>query len=399
MRLLFSSGTNVGDSAAPGGGAATAVIYSRKNPYPARLVLNRRLNGEGSLKDTRHLEVAIDDGGLEYVVGDALAVQPCNDPELVELILASRGFSGGEIVPGAGGGEKTLRAALLEDSELGKFHKAFLKKFVDCPGRETLKAAVENNDEATLRKLLRGHDVLDLLEAHPEVKFDPVELIGAMKKLMPRMYSIASSPKAHPNEAHLTVALVRYEERRRVRSGVASSYLAERAQPGAILPVFIHHGKHFRLPADGATPIIMVGAGTGIAPFRAYLEERRETGATGKNWLFFGDQRAATDFLYGEELLEMRREGFLSELELAFSRDQVDKLYVQHRMAERGQDLFAWLESGAHFYVCGDASKMAGDVHQMLISVVEKAGGMSPDSAAQYVQDLEKAKRYQKDVY
>ncbi len=220
-----------------------------------------------------------------------------------------------------------------------------------------------------------------------------------MRKLQPRLYSISSSPNAHPGEVHLTVATVRYESHGRQRKGVASAYLAERAVEPERVPVFFHSAKHFRLPEDKSLPIIMVGPGTGIAPFRAYLQERQATGATGKNWLFFGDQYAAYDYLYREEFEAMKDAGVLHELELAFSRDQAEKVYVQHRMMARGEELYRWLEEGAHFFVCGDASRMAKDVDAALLKVVETHGGKTPVEAAEYVEALKKSKRYKRDVY
>ncbi|HEY2083648.1 MAG TPA: sulfite reductase subunit alpha, partial [Verrucomicrobiae bacterium] len=220
-----------------------------------------------------------------------------------------------------------------------------------------------------------------------------------LKKLQPRLYSISSSPKAHPGQVHLTVGVVRYQSLARHRKGVCSTFLAERAEPSGSLSVFVHENKNFRPPTDGNTPMIMIGPGTGIAPFRAFLEERRVVGAKGKNWLFFGDQRSATDFMYRDELETMRREGSLSKLDLAFSRDQTEKIYVQHRMRENARELFDWLEQGAHFYVCGDATRMAKDVNDALHEVVQVAGGFNQEKAAEYLAKIKAEKRYQRDVY
>jgi sulfite reductase (NADPH) flavoprotein alpha-component len=246
---------------------------------------------------------------------------------------------------------------------------------------------------------LRGREVVDLLLAHPDVRFAPSEFIALLKKLQPRLYSISSSPKAHTGQVHLTVSIVRYESLGRARKGVCSTFLAERVAAGAPVPVFIHSNKNFRPPADSATPMIMVGPGTGVAPFRGFLHERRALGASGRNWLLFGDQRAQSDFLYRDELESMHADGTLTRLDTAFSRDQAEKVYVQQRMVENAGELFAWLEEGAHFYVCGDASRMAKDVDAALHQVIEKAGGKSSDQAIEYVRRLKSDKRYQRDVY
>ena len=240
--------------------------------------------------------------------------------------------------------------------------------------------------------------MIDPLLDHPAARFTPEEFVKLLRKLQPRLYSIASSQKAHPDAVHLTVAAVRYESHGRKREGVCSTFLADRADD-ADVPVFVHTAKHFRVPEELSTPVIMVGPGTGIAPFMAFLQERKATGATGKNWLFFGDQKSATDFLYREELEAWQAEGVLHRLDTAFSRDQADKIYVQHRMLEAARELFEWLEQGAYFYVCGDASRMAKDVDAALHKVVETAGGKSPEEAAAYVAELKTSKRYRKDVY
>jgi sulfite reductase (NADPH) flavoprotein alpha-component len=248
------------------------------------------------------------------------------------------------------------------------------------------------------------HHVIDVLLQskieNPKSKIlSPTEFVGALRKVQPRLYSIASSPRKHPGQVHLTVGALRYELGGRVRKGVCSMFLAERALSGGTAPVFVHSSSSFRPPADGATPMIMVGPGTGIAPFRAFLEERESAGAKGRNWLFFGDQHEATDFLYRDELFTMKSSNLLTRLDLAWSRDQTAKVYVQDRMLENANELFAWLEAGAHFYVCGDASRMARDVDAALHKVIETAGALSADKAVDYVKSLKSAKRYQRDVY
>src|SRR5262249_12465055 len=242
-------------------------------------------------------------------------------------------------------------------------------------------------------------EIIDLLIEFPRARFAPRELVGLLKKLQPRLYSIASSPRAHAHQAHLTVGIVRYESRGRARKGVCSCFLAERAQNGTPVRVFVQANNRFRPPRDAARPIIMVGPGTGIAPFRAFLQERRATGATGRNWLFFGDQHAATDFLYREELEAMVKDGLLTRLDTAFSRDQEQKIYVQHRLRENAKEIFDWLEQGAHFYVCGDAKRMAADVEAALRQLIQRGGERTEAEAEQYIQRLKTENRYQRDVY
>jgi sulfite reductase (NADPH) flavoprotein alpha-component len=332
--------------------------YSKTNPFPAVLKANRVLNAPGSAKETRHFEILLESSGLEYEVGDALGVVPANCPDFVQEILAAAGLDGEEEVNLPDGTKSSLRLALL--------HKFDLKPF---------------------------------LETLPENGVRAADLVSTLRKLQPRLYSISSSPKAHPGEVHLTVAIVRYEHNGRPRKGVCSTFLADRVTGESNVPVFVHKSPHFKLPADGSTPVIMVGPGTGIAPFRAFIEERRATGATGRNWLFFGDQRAAADFLYRDELEAMRNDGFLTRLDTAFSRDQPEKVYVQHRMSENAPELWSWLQDGASFYVCGDAKRMAKDVDAALHQVAGQAGGLGPDAAADFVKQLKAEKRYLRDVY
>lgn len=322
------------------------------HPFPAVLKTNRVLNGSGSAKETRHLEILLEGSGLAYEAGDALGVMPANCPGFVAEIIEAAGLDAED----AADGEMPLRAALVQKYDL----KPFL---------ETLPA--------------KGTPAADLL--------------ASLRRLQPRLYSISSSPKAHPGEVHLTVAIVRYELAGRPRKGVCSTFLADRA--GAAVPVFVQKSAHFRLPEDSARPVIMVGPGTGIAPFRAFLEERRAIGASGRNWLFFGDRHASTDFLYRDEIEAMQKDGTLHRLDLAFSRDQADKIYVQDRMLEQAAELWAWLQDGASLYVCGDARRMAKDVDAALHRIAEKAGGMSADAAADFIRRLKAEKRYLRDVY
>ena len=356
--------------------------YSKKNPFPSPVLTVRKLNADGSAKEVNHVEFSLEGSGLVYAAGDALGVVPQNCSDLVGDVLAALGSDGEEAVP-TPAGELPLRRALTEHYDLGKPSADLfaLYKITAAPGATP------------------HHHVIDVLLSNSDLKPSPVEFVKALKKVQPRLYSISSSPKAHAGQVHLTVGAVRYEKDGRARKGVCSTFLAERAIDSKKVGVFVHSNQAFRPPSNGDTPMIMVGPGTGIAPFRAFLHERKATGAKGKNWLFFGDQRAATDFLYREELEALKSEGMLTRLDLAFSRDQTEKIYVQQRMLENAAELYAWLEAGAHFYVCGDASRMAKDVDTALLKVVETAGRKPAADAATYIQALRTAKRYQRDVY
>ena len=377
--------------------ADPTALYSRKNPFPAKLRTNRKLTAEGSAKDTRHFEIDLAGSGVAYEVGDSLGVFPTNNPALVQELLSLLGFSGEESVVDTNGQPVTLREALTRFYVITEMDKKLLAAIAEKdPAAAKFTAMVTPEGKADLDAYLWGREVSDALLEYPAAKFTAEEFVKCLRKLQPRLYSIASSQKAHTTEVHLTVAAVRYESNGRKREGVCSTFLADRAET---VPVFVHTAKHFRVPEDLSTHVIMVGPGTGIAPFMAFLQERKVSGATGKNWLFFGDQKAATDFLYREELETWHQEGVLHKLSTAFSRDQAEKIYVQHRMLEAAEELYSWLEQGAYFYICGDASRMAKDVDAALHQVVEKAGGKSPEEAAAYVEELKKSKRYRKDVY
>ena len=381
----------------------TASPYSRKNPFPGRVTTNRLLSRPGSGKEIRHFEVDLTGAGLTYEVGDSAGVYPENDPALVEEILAALAADGDQLVPGLEPGSPLLplREALRRHYHITSPSKQFLEAIAaHSEGNSALRQLLEDPlRKKDVEKFVHGMEIIDFLLAHPSIKFTTEEFLKLLRKLQPRLYSISSSQKAHPDSVHLTVAAVRYDTHGRQRKGVASTYLAERAEHPTTVPLFFHSAKHFRLPEDPGLPVIMVGPGTGIAPFRAYLQERQATGATGKNWLFFGDQKAAYDYLYQDELEAFKASGVLTHLDLAFSRDQAEKIYVQHRMLAHADELYAWLEAGAHFYVCGDASRMAKDVDAALHQVVEQAGGKDSPQAAEYVEALKKAKRYKRDVY
>jgi sulfite reductase (NADPH) flavoprotein alpha-component len=372
--------------------------YSRKNPFFAQLTVNRKLNAEGSAKETRHFEISLEGSNLSYEVGDALGVMPSNCPELVDEILMALQSNGAEKVAHAGG-MIPFREALLRHCEINRIPKALLEAFAQKTKEAQLVALISPSANGSLDQFLYGRGIIDLLHHYPQAKFDPDEFLKLLKPLQPRLYSISSSPKAHPESVHLTVAAVRYSSLGRSRKGVCSTFLADRVNEESRVPIYVHINKAFRLPNESSVPLIMIGPGTGIAPFRAFLHERRMLDAKGKNWLFFGDQHDATDFLYRDELEVMVRDGFLTRLSTAFSRDSEHKIYVQHRMLEAADDLFRWLEEGAFFYVCGDANRMAKDVDGALHQVIERAGGLSAERAQEYVASLKNQKRYQRDVY
>jgi sulfite reductase (NADPH) flavoprotein alpha-component len=368
----------------------------RRNPYPARLLTNRLLTGAASGKEVRHFEIGLANSGLSYEVGDALGVMPTNCPQFVNELLEVLHCDGEEAVPAPNGSETSLRLALVQHYDITRPSPDFLKAASARHAELAVLLDPARKDE--LKSFLWGREIIDLLTAMSP-PFTAPEFIGLLKKLQPRLYSISSSPKAHPGEVHLTVGAVRYVSHGRARKGVASTFLADRVGTETPVPVFVQVSHGFGLPANGDTAVIMCGPGTGIAPFRAFLEEREAVGAKGRNWLLFGDQRRTTDFLYQEQLEAWVSSGHLARLDLAFSRDQSEKVYVQHRMLEHAAELWVWLQDGAHFYVCGDASRMAKDVDAALHKVAERAGGLSPDAAAEYVARLKLEKRYQRDVY
>jgi sulfite reductase (NADPH) flavoprotein alpha-component len=382
---------------------AVAPVASSARPkeagMPARLVVNRRLNRKGSGKDTRHVEFSLEETDLTYEVGDALSVTPANCPELVEELLGTLYRTGEEEVHGVRGEQTSLRDALLHHYEINRAPRPLIEYLAERSPDLELRELLTDTRREELAQYLEGRDVLDVLAGHGGESLPPAELVSLLRKLQPRLYSISSSPKACPGQVHLTVGVVRYSSHGRARKGVCSTHVADRAALGGALRVSVKPNRAFRLPESGDTPIIMVGPGTGIAPFRAFLQERRAIGARGGAWLFFGDQRRATDFLYEEELDAMHRDGTLTRFDAAFSRDQAAKCYVQHRMLEHAADLFKWLEDGAYFYVCGDASRMAKDVDAALHQIVKQGGGLTVDRTAGYVQQMRRDRRYLRDVY
>jgi len=371
--------------------------YSKKNPFPSVVLNNYNLNGSGS-KQTHHIEISLEGSELHYEVGDALGVYPENPESVVDEILAALPFKAGD-VPTSTGEEVNLREALIHHYDIGTINKALIEKWQKRSGSPYLRSLVEADDKKEWEKFCWGRDLIDLVIDYPADFSDGEDFVSILKKLQPRLYSIASSPKAHPGEVHLCVGIVRYDSHGRNRGGICSTYLSDRLSTHSRPGVFVHHNPAFRLPADGNVSVIMVGPGTGIAPFRAFLEERQVTGATGKNWLFFGNPHEKTDFLYRDELLAFQKNGILSRMDLAWSRDQKEKIYVQNLMLQQGAELWKWFQEGAAFYVCGDASRMAKDVDAALLTIAREHGKLSEQDATAYVAQLKKDKRYLRDVY
>lgn len=369
---------------------------NKSNPYAAALITNKRLSGEQSAKDIRHFEFDLSDSGLKYEAGDALGVIPVNEPSLVSLLLTQLNADYETPVPGF---DRSLGDLLTYQFEISEPSRKLIEWVGQNTTNQELRHVLQHDDKDALGVWLWGKDTLDLLQLEMTRTLAVPEFVALLRPLQHRAYSISSSSKAHPDQVHLTVASVRYHSGGRNRGGVCSTYLAERVRRGEKPAIFISPNKSFRVPANNSAPLIMVGPGTGIAPFRAFLQERQATGAQGKNWLFFGDQHQEHDFIYQDELLAWRDNGLLTRLDLAFSRDQEKKIYVQSRMLEQGAELYAWLQEGAYFYVCGDASRMAKDVDNALYEVVRQFGGLSTERAADYVDQLKKEKRYLRDVY
>jgi len=380
--------------------AAAPPRYTRANPFSARMIVNRRLSGPESAKDTRHFELDLTGWGLAFEVGDSLAVYATNDPELVDEIIRTLGATGDEQVPRPKGEPTTLREALLRDYSITQPTPKFLRAMAErASAAPTLTYLLAPNRKQDLETYLWGMEIVDFLSEHPSARFAPEEFVGLLTKLQPRLYSVASSLRAYPDQVHFIVDVVQYESHGRLRKGVCSSFLAERADDVPV-PVFPTVAKHFHLPEDPDTPIIMIGPGTGVAPFRAYLQERKTTGAKGKNWLFFGAQHERCDFAYGDEFNAYLKEGLLTRLDCAWSRDQPQKIYVQHKMTENAAGIWKWIDvEGAYFFVCGDARRMAKDVDATLRKIVQEQGGKGIEQANEYVEKLKNEKRYKRDVY
>ena len=379
--------------------ALPAVEYGKKNPFPAEVLDSVVLNGQGSAKETIHVELSLEGSGLDYEVGDALAVVPLNASDVIEDLLKATGFSGKEEVELKGGKTLPLAEAMRHQLDITALSRAIAKKYLTLSANAELERLLGDDAKEEFSNWIFGRQIIDLVEAFPIEGLTAQQFAGILRKLPIRLYSIASSIKAHPEEVHLTVAAVRYEGHGRKRKGVASTYLADEAPVGSNVGVYVHRNKNFRLPEDDSTSVIMVGPGTGIAPFRAFVEERAGRGADGDSWLFFGDQRYSFDFLYQLEWQDHLKEGNLTRLDVAFSRDQPEKVYVQDVMRQRAEELYEWLDKGAYFYVCGDAERMAKDVHEALIEIVSSQGNLSREEAEEFVNQLKKEKRYQRDVY
>jgi sulfite reductase (NADPH) flavoprotein alpha-component len=373
-----------------------------KHAFIGRHRVNVRLTGPASEKVTRHHEIAIEAPPVTYLPGDALGVHPRNDPALVDRILARVNATGDEEVAVPDLGVMPLRQALSDVYNLNTPSRRLLE-LLAARGADDLAPLLERANADKLRHYLSDlndtHDVLDVLDDHPQISVSGVEFADTLRKTLPRLYSVASSQKAHPGEVHLLVVSVLYTVRERDRLGVCSTWLADRWPIGATADMYLQNQqKHFAMPASGDTPMIMIGPGTGLAPFRAFIEERRVLGARGPNWLFFGEQRRSSDFFYESELAGYERDGLL-RLSVAFSRDQAHKIYVQHRMRDEAADIWPWLEDGAEIFVCGDKNRMAADVDRELHAIVEIAGGKTADEAHEYIERLKHEKRYKRDVY
>jgi sulfite reductase (NADPH) flavoprotein alpha-component len=370
--------------------------WNRKNPYSAEVSVNRRLSGPGSSKEIRHYEFGLGESGLDYEAGDALGVVPLNDPRLAGALLEHFGAAADSQISGL---DRPVGDALLNMFEISTPSRELVAEIGKRAGHEELSHIIANGDREQMGAFLWGKDILDLINLGGKPLFDVAEFVTLLKPLQHRAYSISSSPLVAKNSVHLTIASVRYRAEGRERGGVCSTYLADRVEAGRNAGIFVSPNKSFRVPQDNDAPVIMVGPGTGIAPFRAFLQERQARGAKGKNWLFFGDQHRQSDFIYENELADMSRDGVLTRLDLAFSRDQVEKIYVQTRMRQNGKALYQWLEEGGYFYVCGDATRMAKDVDDALHSIVSDEAGISAEAASDYVNRLKREKRYLRDVY
>ncbi|MFI8624535.1 assimilatory sulfite reductase (NADPH) flavoprotein subunit [Bacillus altitudinis] len=374
--------------------------YSRTNPFNAEVLENINLNGRGSNKETRHLELSLEGSGLVYEPGDSLGIYPTNDPALVDELIQTCGWNEEEAVTVHKNGDTLpLKEALTSHFEITVLTKPLLQKIAALTKSESLHALLEEGNEEKLKEYIAGRDLVDAARDFGPFEGTAADFTSILRKIPARLYSIASSLKANDEEVHLTIGAVRYDAHGRERQGVCSILCAERLQPGDTLPVYIQHNQNFKLPQDPDTPIIMVGPGTGIAPFRSFMQEREEMGANGKSWLFFGDQHFVTDFLYQTEWQKWLKDGVLTKMDVAFSRDTEEKVYVQHQMKKQSKELFEWLEQGAYVYICGDEKHMAHDVHNTLLSIIQEEGAMSKEKAESYLANLQQQKRYQRDVY
>ncbi|WP_138751297.1 sulfite reductase subunit alpha [Paenibacillus sinopodophylli] len=397
-----SSGTNELAYAAQTSAAAKEAVVvpgsDRNHPLAVSLISNKRLSKDSSEKETRHYIFDLKNSGLKYEVGDALGVWPSNCPSLVEEMINATSLKASDMVTVKDKGEITLIEALTKHYDITRISPAFLQTFQERSNNEMLLRLLQSEISAELKNWLWGRQIIDVLEEFP-IAISPNDFLSMLKPMQPRLYSISSSSKANSNEVHITVSTIRYQFNGKDRKGVCSVFLADRAEQALEVPVFVQRTSHFHLPTNPDAPLIMVGPGTGVGPFRGFLQERRSTGSLGKNWLIFGEQRSESDFYFQEELEDMQKDGVLHRFDTAFSRDQTYKIYVQHRMLENGAELWAWLQEGAHFYVCGDANRMAKDVDAALKQVIQQHGGKSSEEADQFVKEMSQNKRYARDVY
>ena len=374
--------------------------YSRTNPFQAEVLENINLNGRGSTQETRHLELSLEGSHWHYEPGDCIGIYPENNPTLVDQLIEAMGWRGEELVPvGKEGQERPLREALLSHYEITVLTKPLLEKVAALHAHDQLVSLLAPENQEQLRTYLYGRDLLDLVQDFELKGLPAQELVPLLRKMPARLYSISSSHLATPDEVSLTIRAVRYEAHGRQRYGVCSTQVADRIQPGDTLPVYLHHNPEFKLPDDPDRPLIMIGPGTGVAPFRSFLAEREMLGAQGKTWLFFGDRHFLTDFLYQLDWQRWLKEGVLTRMDVAFSRDTEQKVYVQHRMLEKSKELYSWLEDGAYLYVCGDEKRMAKDVHATLLQIIQQEGGLTEEQSEEYLAQLRREKRYQRDVY
>ena len=378
--------------------ASVSNAYTRKNPFAAAMLANQHLTATGSTKDVRHIELALEGSNMHYEPGDSIGIVPRNCEQDVDALLERLPFAAESPVPADAHTTVPLRQALIERFEIGPVTRPFLKRYAEAIRSSELAMVAAASDEE-ISRFMRGRHVADVVAAHAPGGLEAHAFARLLPPLAPRLYSIASSQRSTPDEVHLTVSIVQYESFGRARRGVVSGTLADLTSEDAVLPIYLHRNPAFRLPADPHTPIVMIGPGTGVAPFRAFLAERAEAGAAGRNWLFFGDRSFEHDFLYQAEWLELRKRGLLTRMDVAFSRDQSSKVYVQHRMLEQGAELWRWIEDGAYVYVCGDAQHMAPDVHEALLKVVAEHGGLDEEGAAEHILGLQQQRRYQRDVY
>lgn len=377
-----------------------AAEYSKNNPFKAEVLENINLNGRGSNKETRHIELSLEDSNLEFEPGDSIGILPENQADLVDQIIDEMGWNPEEpVIVNKQGEAKQLREALLNHFEITVLIKPLLEKASQLTSNDALKELTKSGNEEALRDYVYGRDLLDLIRDYGPWTATASEFVQILRKMPPRLYSIASSCKANSDEVHLTIGAVRYNAHNRDRAGVCSAQVADRIQPGDYLNIYVHQNPNFRLPENPDQPVIMIGPGTGVAPFRSFLEEREELGAEGKTWLFFGDQHFRSDFLYQVDWQRWLNEGVLTQMDVAFSRDTDEKVYVQHRMLEKSKEFYQWLQDGASVYVCGDEKNMAKDVQETILTILQQEGNLSKEEAENYLAEMRKQKRYQRDVY